>query len=97
MIVGNTQNYQTVEEVNDACATLGFSTNEEAEIAVDEMMEIIGLQKSFTIQECPNINNAIAKNIKNSSGNMFRYILYDNDFLNSMDAKAAMIGQLLAS
>jgi TPR repeat protein len=82
------QNYQTVEEVNDACATLGFSTNEDAEIAVDEMMDIIGLQKNFTIQACPNINNAIAKNIKNSSGNMVRYILYDNDFFNSMDAKA---------
>ena len=82
------QNFQTVEEINDACATLGFTSNEDAEIAVDEMMEIIGLQKNFTIQECPNINNAIAKNIKNSSGNMVRYILYDNDFFSRMDAKA---------
>ena len=82
------QNYQTLEEVNDACATLGFSANEDAEIAVDEMMDIIGLQRNFTIQECPNINNALAKNIKNSSGNMVRYILYDNDFFSRMDAKA---------
>ena len=82
------QNYQTVEDVNDSCAILGFTTNEDAEIAVDEMMEIIGLQKNFTLQECPNINNAIAKNIKNSSGNMVRYILYDNDFFNRMDSKA---------
>ena len=64
------------------------SFDEDAEIAVDEMMDIIGLQKNFKLQECPNINNAIAKNIKNSSGNMVRYILYDNDFFSKMDAKA---------
>ena len=82
------QNYQTVEEVNDACATLGFSADEDAEIAVDEIMDVIGLQKNFTIQECPNINNAVAKNIENSSGYTVRYILYDNDFFNNMDTKA---------
>ena len=82
------QNYQTVEEVNDACSQLGFSADEEAEIAVDEIMDVIGLQKNFTIQECPNINNAVAKNIKNSSGYTVRYILYDNDFFNNMDTKA---------
>lgn len=85
---GIAQNYQTVEEVNDACATLGFTTNEDALIAVDNIMEIIGLQKNFTIQECPNINNAVAKNITDKSGNIKRYILYDNEFFNKMDIKA---------
>ncbi len=82
------QNFQTVEEVNTACATLGFAANEDAELTVDKIMEIIGLQKNFKLQECPNINNAIAKNIKNSSGRMIRYILYDNDFFKRIDLKA---------
>lgn len=82
------QNYQTVEEVNNACATLGFTANEDAEIAVDNIMEVIGLQKNFTLQECPNINNAVAKNITDESGNIKRYILYDNEFFSKMDIKA---------
>jgi len=82
------QNYQTVEDINNACSQLGFSADEDAEIAVAEIMEVIGLQKNFTIQECPEINNAVAKNIKNSSGEMVRYILYDNNFFNNIDAKA---------
>ncbi len=82
------QNFQTVEEVNNACATLGFSANEDAEIAVDKILDQIGLFRNFTIQECPNINNAIAKNITTSSGQKERYILYDNNFFNRIDDKA---------
>ncbi|MGB1308211.1 MAG: sel1 repeat family protein [Oceanihabitans sp.] len=92
IIICNTsysQNFQTVEEVNNACATLGFASNEEAEIAVDKIMDIIGLQKNFIIQECPDINNAVAKNIKNNSGNFVRYILYDNNFFNRINDKAS--------
>jgi len=83
------QNYQSVEDINNACATLGFSSNEDAEIAVDRIMDIIGLPKNFTLQECPHINNAVAKNIKNESGRFVRYILYDNEFFQRMDNQAA--------
>lgn len=83
------QNFQTVEEVNEACATLGFSSNEDAEIAVDRIMDVIGLPKNFTLQECPNINNAIAKNITNNAGLVVRYILYDNEFFQRMDSQAS--------
>lgn len=82
------QNYQTVEDINDACSTLGFSSNEEAEIAVDRILTKIGLFRNFTLQECPNINNAVAKNIENDKGYKFRYILYDNSFFNSINDKA---------
>ncbi|RFN58208.1 sel1 repeat family protein [Marixanthomonas ophiurae] len=82
------QNYQTVEEVNSVCDQLGFSSDEEAHIAVDNIMEIIGLQKNFIIQKCPNINNAVAKNITDKSGNIKRYILYDSEFFSNMDIKA---------
>ncbi len=84
----NSQNYQTVEEVNNACSQLGFAGDEDAEIAVDRILDQIGLYRNFTIQECPNINNAIAKNIEISPGHKERYILYDASFFKNMDEKA---------
>ena len=82
------QNYQTVEEVNDACASLGFTSNEEAEIAVDRILDEFGLFRNFIIQECPDINNAVAKVIEVSEGYKERYILYDNNFFDNMNNKA---------
>ncbi len=83
------QNFQTVEEVNDACSQLGFMGNEDAEIAVDNILDIIGVFRNFTIQECPDINNAVAKIIETASGNKERYILYDSEFFKRIDDKAA--------
>jgi gliding motility-associated-like protein len=82
------QNYQTIEEVNDACSQLGFSSNQEAEIAVDAILEKIGLFRNFTIQECPEINNAVAKNIDIGPGLKDRYILYDSEFFKRIDVNA---------
>jgi TPR repeat protein len=82
------QNYQTIEEVNEACATLGFTGNEDAEIAVDRILDQIGIFRNFTIQECPDINNAVAKIIESEGGIKERYILYDNNFFNKIDNKA---------
>lgn len=82
------QNYQTVDEINDACATLGFTSNEEAELAVDRILEKVGLFRNFVLQECPDINNAVAKVIEVSEGYNERYILYDNNFFDKMDGNA---------
>ena len=82
------QNYQTVEDINTACATLGFSGNEDAEIAVDDILDKIGLSRNFILQECPEINNAIAKNIDDGSGHKERYILYDSNFFKQIEVKA---------
>ena len=75
------QNYQTVEDINNACSQLSFSGDEDAEIAVDAILDKIGLFRNFTIQECPEINNAVAKNIDIGPGLKERYILYDSEFL----------------
>jgi TPR repeat protein len=83
------QNFQTIEEVNDACSQLGFMGNEDAEIAVDNILDIIGVFRNFTIQECPDINNAVAKNIETESGHKERYILYDAEFFKRIDDKAS--------
>ncbi|MBU2938561.1 SEL1-like repeat protein [Lacinutrix sp. C3R15] len=86
--IAYSQNYQTIEEVNDACSQLGFNSDEDAEIAVDRILDEIGLFRNFTIQECPNINNAVAKNIEISPGQKERYILYDANFFDRIEEKA---------
>ncbi len=83
------QNFQTVEDLNNACSQLGFAGDEDAEIAVDKILDQIGLFKNFTIQECPNINNAVAKNIDIGSGKKERFILYDSEFFKRIDDKAS--------
>ena len=84
----NAQNYQSIEEVDASCAQLGFMGDEDAELAVDNILSQLGLFKNFTIQECPDINNAVAKNIDMGSGRKERYILYDNNFFDRIDDKA---------
>jgi len=88
-IIGNAQNYQTIEEVDTACTQLGFMGDEEAEDAVDKILSQIGLFRNFTIQECPDINNAVAKNIDVGDGKKARYILYDNEFFEKISDKAS--------
>jgi len=88
-IIGTAQNYQTIEEVDTACTQLGFMGDEEAEDAVDKILSQIGLFRNFTIQECPDINNAVAKNIDVGDGKKARYILYDNEFFEKISDKAS--------
>lgn len=89
-ITVHSQNYQTVEEVDDVCSQLGFSSDEEAQIAVDRILTEIGIpSKSFKLRSCPNINNAVAKNIKNEKGDYERYILYDINFMKRISDNAA--------
>ena len=83
------QNYQSIEEIDTACTQLGFMGDEEAEDAVDNILSQIGLFRNFTIQECPDINNAVAKNIDVGDGKKARYILYDNDFFEKISDKAS--------
>lgn len=89
VLTASSQNFQTVQEINNECAQLGFMSNEEAELTVDKILEEIGLGRNFVLIECPNINNAVAKNIKSPNGEMKRYILYDNDFFNRINDKAS--------
>ena len=83
------QSFQTVEEVDSACSQLGFMSDSEAEQAVDNILGQIGLFRNFVIAECPNINNAIAKNIDIGSGEKARYILYDSSFFSRITQSAS--------
>lgn len=82
--------YQTVEEVNSACDLQGFETGDNnttnASKTVDEILNKLGLFKNFKIEECTDINNAIAVTMPNEDGGLERYILYDNNFFNSVSS-----------
>ena len=57
-----------------------FSSNVEAENALQRILNTVGLKKNFVLSPCSEISNAIAVSYKG-----VRYILYDNDFLNQLD------------
>ena len=78
------QGYQTVEEVNSACdlqnAEQSDNDTEDAEQVVDGILDKVGLFRNFLIEECDNINNALAVTMPLDGGDIDRYILYDIEF-----------------
>ena len=57
-----------------------FTSDSKADNALDRILSVIGASKRFVLQPCNNINNAVATSYKG-----IRYILYDRDFMNSLD------------
>ena len=49
-----------------------------ADSALDDILNVIGASKRFVLQECSNINNAVALTM-----NGVRYIMYDPEFMAS--------------
>ena len=64
-----------------AIQTNNFATDIEAEKALDRILSVIGASKRFVLKPCDNINNALATSFKG-----VRYILYDKDFMDSLDS-----------
>jgi hypothetical protein len=64
-----------------ALQSTNFTTDAEAEDAVNKILSVIGASQKPTLQACSNINNAVAAVYKGQ-----RYILYDRDFMNSLTA-----------
>ena len=70
---------QTKDEL-DLCMAIqanSFSTNTEAENALDRILDVIGASKNFVLTPCDKISNAVATAYKGT-----RYILYDREFMN---------------
>tara|TARA_B110000858_G_C17759721_1_gene453898 strand:+ start:83 stop:1495 length:1413 start_codon:yes stop_codon:yes gene_type:complete len=84
--ISYSQDYGNKIDAMDLCSVLqtnSFSENIEAEKGLDRILSVIGASKrTFIIQPCENINNAIATSIKG-----VRYILYDRKFMNSISNK----------
>ena len=71
------QNYFSIEkEANN------YVIDKEAEQNLDKILSIIGAFRGFVLQPCDNINNAVA-----ISDGGIRYILYDKDFMSSINSE----------
>lgn len=57
-----------------------FSSNSAAEDALERILGTIGASKRFVLQPCSNTNNAVATSYRG-----IRYILYDPDFMNTLN------------
>ena len=76
------QNSKPTRDALKICSVLqgnGFTTNNEAESALDKILSVIGASKRFVLQPCDGINNAVATSFRG-----IRYILYDRDFMNTI-------------
>ena len=76
------QNFKTVEDVNTTCNVTSEESDSSAKESIQEILSVVGLFPNFKVQQCPKINNALAKNVTNDLGNKERFILYDNEFFN---------------
>lgn len=56
-----------------------FASERAADSALDDILNVIGASKRFVLQECSNINNAVALTM-----NGVRYIMYDPEFMTSI-------------
>ncbi|MDC1515952.1 M48 family metalloprotease [Polaribacter sp.] len=78
------QEYGNTEDAIKLCSAIqsnNFSSDKSADNALERILGVIGASKRFVLQPCDNINNALA-----TSFNGIRYILYDKDFMNTLDS-----------
>ena len=75
---------QTKEELQLCLAvqTNSFSTDTEADNALDRILNVIGASKNFVLTPCSEINNVIATSYKG-----IRYILYDKAFMRTINSR----------
>ena len=76
------QDYGNNAETLKLCTTLqtnSFSSNLDADTALDRILEVVGLSKNFVLAPCSDINNAVAVSFKG-----VRYILYDPEFMSML-------------
>ena len=81
--VSSAQDYGNDVDTMKLCASLqgnSLINDVEADNALNRILDVIGASKRFVLQRCDNINNAVATAYKG-----VRYILYDRDFMNSLD------------
>jgi tetratricopeptide (TPR) repeat protein len=74
------QNNKDALRLCSVLQTNSFSSNSVAEDALERILGTIGASKRFVLQPCHSINNAVATAYKG-----IRYILYDPDFMNTLN------------
>ena len=81
--VSFSQDYGNDVDAMKLCTSIqgnNFINDVSADNALNRILDVIGASKRFVLKRCDNINNAIATAYKG-----VRYILYDSDFMNSID------------
>jgi tetratricopeptide (TPR) repeat protein len=81
--VSFSQDYGNKVDALKLCTAMqsnNFTTDIKAENALDRILNVIGASKRFVLQPCENINNASAISYKG-----IRYILYDSNFMNTIN------------
>ena len=84
------QSYDDASEASELCLLIqdndtgseiqnSFINDVDAEVALDKILSVIGASKTFILQPCSDINNAVATSYKG-----LRYILYDKEFMNTI-------------
>lgn len=79
---GQNLDYNNKAESIEICTAIqgnNFSSITKADNALDKILAVIGASKRFVLQECSNINNAVALTY-----NGVRYIMYDPKFMTSL-------------
>ena len=77
--------YGNSVEAADLCVSFksnSFSSNYDADEALEKILSVVGASKRFMLVSCDNINNALAY----TSESGLRYILYDEEFMNSLSS-----------
>ena len=81
------QDYGNDAEALELCTTLqsnSFSSDLDADNALDRILSVVGLSKNFVLSPCSDINNAVAVSYKG-----VRYILYDPEFMSMLSSNTS--------
>ena len=74
------QNNKDALRICSSLQSNSFASNSAAEDALERILATIGASKRFVLQPCSSIDNAVATSYKG-----IRYILYDPDFMNTLN------------
>ena len=81
------QDYGNDAVALELCTTLqsnSFSSDLDADNALDRILSVVGLSKNFVLSPCNDINNAVAVSYKG-----VRYILYDPEFMSMLSSNTS--------
>ena len=77
------ENSRTADELCVAFKGNSFSTETDANSALDQIISVVGVSRNFIIRACENIPNAMAISLKG-----IRYIYYNTEFMNQINSKS---------
>lgn len=87
ILLSYTHSYAQTKDEFQICVALqanSFTSDKEADDALDIILNTIGVSKNFILSSCNNIDNAVAVSFKG-----VRYILYDKDFMKQVSSYAS--------